>query len=147
MKVIFVKDLKNQGKKNEIKDVKDGYAMNYLIKNGYAVKYTKGSMDRLDSDIQNEKELDTKNRTEAMKLKDKLERENICFSVSNGNGDKIFGSISSKQIVESLTNLGYKIDKKMIVIDNTLNTLGTHIVKIELYKDIYANLNVIIRSK
>ena len=51
MKVIFLKDLKKQGKKNEIKDVSDGYATNYLIKNGYAVKYTKSSSDRLDAEI------------------------------------------------------------------------------------------------
>ena len=55
MKVIFIKDLKKQGKKNEIKEVSDGYATNYLIKNGYAVKYTKSSGDRLEVEIENNK--------------------------------------------------------------------------------------------
>ena len=55
MKVIFIKDLKKQGKKNEIKEVSDGYATNYLIKNGYAVKYNKYSVDRLEVEIQNNK--------------------------------------------------------------------------------------------
>ena len=57
MKVIFIKDLKGQGKKKDIKEVSDGYAMNYLIKNGYAVKYTKTSNEILNNEIQNEKEL------------------------------------------------------------------------------------------
>lgn len=147
MKVIFIRDLKNQGKKNEIKDVKDGYAINFLIKNGYAVKYTKGSVDRLDSDIKSEKELDLEKTKEANKLKEKLEKEVLTFNVSNGKSDKIFGSISSKQIVESLMKLGYEIDKKKIIIDTPLNTLGGHSVRIELYKNIYANLNVYIKSK
>ena len=147
MKVIFIRDLKNQGKKNEIKEVKDGYATNYLIKNGYAVKYTKGSMDRLGSDIQSEKELNEKNIKEANILKEKLEKEVLTFNVSNGKNDKVFGSISSKQIVESLNSLGYKIDKKKIIIDNPLNTLGGHSVRIELYKNIYANLCVNLKSK
>ena len=56
MKVIFLKDLKKQGKKNEIKEVSDGYATNYLIKNGYAVKYTKSSSDRLDAEIMQNKQ-------------------------------------------------------------------------------------------
>ena len=55
MKVIFIKDLKKQGKVNEVKEVSDGYATNYLIKNGYAVKYTKTSKDILSQDIENQK--------------------------------------------------------------------------------------------
>lgn len=147
MKVIFIRDLKNQGKKNEIKEVKDGYATNFLIKNGYAVKYTKGSMDRLDSDIQSERELNEKNILEANKVKEKLEREVLTFNVSNGKNDKVFGSISSKQIVEGLNSLGYKIDKRKILIDSPLNTLGGHTVRVELYKNIYANLCVNLKSK
>ena len=67
MKVIFIKDLKKLGKKNEIKEVSDGYATNYLIKNGYAVKYTKSSGDRLEVEIENNKKNEEKN------IKDNLE--------------------------------------------------------------------------
>ena len=62
MKVIFLKDVKNQGKKGEIKEVSDGYAINFLIKNGYAVKYTKTSLDRLNTDLENDKLLDEQNK-------------------------------------------------------------------------------------
>ena len=146
MKVIFIRDLKNQGKKNEIKEVKDGYAMNYLIKNGYAVKYTKGSVDRLDTDLENKKKEEELAIEDANKLKDKLEKEVITFYVSSKN-DKVFGTISSKQIVESLSKLGYTIDKKKIIIDTPINTLGSHLVKIELYKKINAELQVDLKSK
>ncbi len=71
MKVIFIKDLKGQGKKKDIKEVSDGYAMNYLIKNGYAVKYTKTSNEILNNEIQNEKELFELNTKNAKIIKEK----------------------------------------------------------------------------
>ena len=71
MKVIFLKDLKKQGKKNEIKDVSDGYATNYLIKNGYAVKYTKSSSERLDTEITQNKINEENNIKNALKIKNR----------------------------------------------------------------------------
>ena len=70
MKVIFIKDLKKQGKVNEIKEVSDGYAINYLIKNGYAVKYTKGSASILDKELKIKKEQDEEARSNDLKLKE-----------------------------------------------------------------------------
>ena len=69
MEVIFIKDLKNQGKKGEIKNVKDGYAENFLIKNGYAVKKTKESLNKLEYENKKKKELDESNKQEALKAK------------------------------------------------------------------------------
>jgi len=134
MKVIFIKDLKNQGKKNEIKEVSDGYATNFLIKNGYAVKYTKTSNERLNNDLEKNRQEDEKNKENANILKNKLEKETIKFIVKTGANGKVFGNISSKQISEELTKKNYNIDKKKIQIDNPLNTLGCHYVEIELYK-------------
>jgi len=147
MKVIFIKDLKNQGKKNEIKEVSDGYAQNYLIKNGYAVKYTKTSNERLNDDLEKNRQEDEKNKEFANKLKEKLEKENIKFIVKTGNNGKVFGNISSKQIQDELKKKNYDIDKKKIKIDLALNTLGCHYVEIELYKNIKAKLQVELNEK
>ena len=146
MKVIFIKDLKNQGKRDEIKEVSDGYATNFLIKNGYAVKYTKTSNERLNDDIKAREKKEAKDIEEANKIKNKLAKENIVFNVKTGKDGKVFGNISTKQISEKLAELGYDIDKKKIVLDTNLNTLGTHIIKIILHKKVEAELKVILKD-
>ena len=118
MKVIFIKDLRGQGKKNDIKEVSDGYATNFLIKNGYAVKYTKTSVNILDEQIK-EREIQEKEDIKiASEIKDKIEKETIKFTVKVGKDSKVFGSISTKQISEELKKIGYNIDKKKKLILN-----------------------------
>lgn len=145
MKVIFIKDLKNQGKKGEIKEVKDGYAKNFLIKNGYAIKETKESLKILDRDNKKAQELDEQHKKEAKELKQKLEQEKISFQVKTGQNDKVFGSISAKQIKDKLDEK-YKIDKKQILIKNPITSLGFHEVEIHLYKDIIAKIKVEVKK-
>lgn len=147
MKVIFIKDLRGQGKKSEIKEVSDGYAQNFLIKNGYAVKYTKTSSTRLENDlILNEKE--TKRKTEeALKIKESLEKLNLKFPVKTGVQDKVFGSISSKQIEAELTKKGFKINKKNIEIVNPISSLGYHNIVINLFKNVSANIKIEVVKK
>lgn len=142
MKVIFVKDLKKQGKKNEIKEVSDGYAVNYLIKNGYAVKYTKSSSDRLDVEMANDKKTEEENIKIATEIKNKMEKETFTFVVKTGKDGRVFGSISSKQIYEKLTEFGYNVDKKKIVINDALTSLGMYYVDVELYKKVVAKIRV-----
>lgn len=147
MKVIFIKDLKGQGKKDEIKEVKDGYAMNYLIKNKYAVMYTEGSNKRLNDEINIRNEQYKIDVSNALKLKEKLEKEKLIFKVKTGKEDRVFGSISSKQIKEKLDDIGYKIDKKKILIDIPICSLGTSFVSVELHKEVVAKLEVVLEKE
>ena len=147
MKVIFIKDLKKQGKVDEIKEVSDGYAINYLIKNGYAVKYTKGSNERLNDDIKARTLKEENDIKEATKIKEKLQKENIIFKVKVGKNSKVFGNISTKQIEQNLKELGYDIDKKKIILDTALNSLGTHNVKIILHKKVETTLKVTLKEE
>ena len=122
-------------------------AQNFLIKNGYAVKYTKTSSTRLENDlILNEKE--TKRKTEeALKIKESLEKLNLKFPVKTGVQDKVFGSISSKQIETELTKKGFKIDKKNIEIVNPISSLGYHNIVINLFKNVSANIKIEVVKK
>lgn len=142
MEVIFIKDLKNQGKKGQIKNVKDGYAENFLIKNGYAVRKTKENLSKLEHENLKKEKENQANKEEALKLKEKLAKETLEFTVKTGEGDKVFGSISVKQIKDALEKKGYKIEKNMIDIDGTIASLGFHDVKINLYQDVVATIKV-----
>ncbi len=142
MKVIFLKDVKGQAKKGEIKEVKDGYAQNYLIKNGYADKLTESSYKKYLNDKKEEQEEDMKNRKEANETKLALEKVELVFKVKTGKMDKVFGSVSSKQIKEDLEKLGIFVNKKQIDMQEGLSTLGYHNVNVQLYKDVYGVVKV-----
>lgn len=146
MKVIFIKDLKKQGKVNDVKEVSDGYAVNFLIKNGYAVKYTKTSNDILKKDLKDIEIKKSNDIKEANALKDKIEKITLKFKLKSNNG-KVFGSISSKQICEELLKYDIKIDKKCIKLDNNISTLGVTNVICNLYKGVDANIKVMVADK
>ena len=114
MEVIFIKDLKNQGKKGQVKNVKDGYAENFLIKNGYAVKKTKENLLKLNQEQTKKAKEDAANKEEAKLLKEKLSKVTLDFKVKTGEGDRVFGSISVKQIKDELRKQSYKIEKSSI---------------------------------
>ncbi len=142
MKVIFLKDVKNQGKKGEIKEVKDGYGMNFLIKNGYAVQATNTGVNRLKKE-KAEAELEENLKIkDCEKLKESLEKLTIEIPVKTGEQDRVFGSVSTKQIVSELKRLGYEIDKKGIEIDSGLASLGIHQIKIVLHKKVIATVKI-----
>ena len=146
MKVILLKDVKKQGKKDDIIDVSDGYARNYLIKNNLAVPVTKRSKEVLDIAIE-KRELEEEALVKSLnEIKNKLENKEISFVVKTGKEDKVFGVISSKQISEELKKMGYDIDKKCIKIDGSISSLGTHEVLVSLHKKVSFKIKVILRK-
>ena len=142
MEVIFIKDLKNQGKKGQVKNVKDGYAENYLIKNGYAVKKTKENLQKLNYELAKKEKENQANKQAALELKEKLAKVVLEFKVKTGEGDKVFGSISVKQIKDELNKRGFKVEKSAIKLDTTISSLGFHNVDLELYNDVIATVKV-----
>ena len=147
MKVIFIKDVKGQGKKNEIKDVKDGYAMNFLIKNGYAMAANQTNLKNFEKQRQTEKLEESLLIKDMESLKQKIEKETLQFQVKTGEQEKMFGTISAKQIKEELSKLGYNIDKTKIKIDHPIMSLGMHTVQIELHKEVLATIKIHVQGK
>lgn len=144
MKVILLKDVKKQGKKDEVIEVSDGYANNFLIKNGLAVRFTEGSSKKLNYELKVRQDEEDALVKEYEKIKSELENKKIVFTVKSGESGKIFGTISSKQISEELKKMGYKIDKKTIVMDHIIDTLGTHKVLANVHKRVSIELTVVV---
>ncbi|MFA6777269.1 MAG: 50S ribosomal protein L9 [Bacilli bacterium] len=146
MKVILLQDVKKQGKKDDVIEVADGYAQNFLIKKGLAIKYTAGSKTYLEKKLKAERKKTEKNIKEANLIKAKLEKLEIVFKVKTGKEGKMFGSISAKQIVDELLKKDLKIDKKTIKIDGSIDTLGHHQVKLNLHKKVCAKLKIQVKE-
>lgn len=145
MKVILIEDVKKQGKKGEIINVKDGYG-NFLINNHQAVLLTDTGLNRLSKEKEQaalEEDLAIK---EANTIKDKLGKEKISFTVKTGAGDRVFGSISSKQIADELKKKGYTIDKKQIHLDIPISSLGFFDVEIMLHKKVKGVIKVEVKK-
>lgn len=142
MKVIFTKDVKGQGKAGDIKEVKDGYAQNFLIRNGYAVAYTARSKEILDISNKNKADAEAAEIKRCEALKKELKDRVLTFKVKTGKQDQVFGTISTKQIATELDKLGYKIDKKKIVLSEPISSLGYHEVKINLHKKVQAVVTI-----
>lgn len=147
MKVILLKDVKKQGKKDDILEVSDGYANNYLIKNKLAVPYSKKSKEVLDTELETRRMDEEKNIASCEKLKEQILKKELIFKLKSGNSGKTFGTISVKQINEELKKLGFSIDKKCIHLNEPIDTLGTHLVEIELHKKVKFNLTIRIEDK
>lgn len=145
MKVILLEDVKNVGKKDSVVDVKDGYAKNFLLKLNKAKLYTDTSKAILKNHLAELDAEEQKRRDQAIELKNKIEQVQLVFALKLNN-NKVSGLISHKAIIEALNEKhGIKIDKFMLVSDNL--SIGRHILKVKLYKDIVASLAILVEQE
>ena len=141
MRVILLKDVKKQGKKDDVIDVKDGYGT-YLINNKLAVLETKGSSKILKKQQEEAALEESLLLKECEDIKRKLEKMTLNFNVNTGKNGQVFGQISTKQIAEELKKKGFDIDKRKIKLDVPINTLGVTNVKVILHKNVEATLKI-----
>ncbi|HZG73077.1 MAG TPA: 50S ribosomal protein L9 [Chondromyces sp.] len=148
MKVIFLKDVKGKGKKGEVKNVADGYAHNFLFKQGLAVEATSGNQKALEAQKNKEAELAKQELEEAKKLKETVENLTVELKAKSGEGGRLFGSITSKQIAEELKKShNIKIDKRKIEMEDAIRALGYTNVPVKLHPEVTATLKVHVKEE
>ncbi|MFC0296075.1 50S ribosomal protein L9 [Geobacillus jurassicus] len=148
MKVIFLKDVKGKGKKGEIKDVADGYANNFLFKQGLAIEATPANIKALEAQKQKEQRQAAEELANAKKLKEELEKLTVEIPAKAGEGGRLFGSITSKQIAEALhAQHGLKLDKRKIELADAIRSLGYTNVPVKLHPEVTATLKVHVKEQ
>ena len=146
MKVVLLKDLKGKGKKGDIINVNDGYASNFLIPNGYAVAGSNSAVNEANQAKQANAYREEQNRLHAQDLANKLKGSAVTIKVKSGANNKIFGSVTNKEVSAELLKQGFDIDKKKIELEQ-VKMLGTYSAKIKLYPNISAVIDVNVVSE
>ncbi|MBQ1192756.1 MAG: 50S ribosomal protein L9 [Lachnospiraceae bacterium] len=143
MEVILLEDVKSLGKKGEIVKVNDGYARNFVLPKKLGVEATGKNLNDLKLQKANEIKVAKEKLEEAKELAKKIEEKPVTLSIKSGEGGKAFGSVSTKEIAAAVkAQLSLEIDKKKMMLDEPIKTLGTHIIKVKVHREVTANLTV-----
>ena len=142
MKIILNKKIDTLGDAGQIVSVKNGYARNYLIPKGLATLATDKNIKQIETMLEEQANRDARTHSNLELLAEKLNKMTLKFSLKAGEDDKLFGSVTSSMITEEIINNGYSLDKKDIIIEEPIKTIGNHFVNIRLSADINAKIKV-----
>ena len=147
MEVILLEDVKSLGKKGEIVKINDGYARNYVLPKKLGLEATSTNLNNLKLQKANQAKIEKEKLEEAKSLAEKIEQLSVTLQIKSGEGGKTFGSVSTKEIAAAVkSQLNLEIDKKKMVLDEPIKTLGNHIIKVKLHKEVTANLTVKVKE-
>ncbi|MBF4502117.1 50S ribosomal protein L9 [Savagea sp. SN6] len=143
MKVIFTQDVKGKGKKGEVKEVSPGYAQNFLLKNNLAVEATPQNLARLEGQKKRAQKDAAEELKEAQQLKAVLDETTVEMKAKSGEGGRLFGSITTKQIAEALKKQkDIKVDRRKMELPDAIRALGYTNVPIKLHPEVTATMKV-----
>ncbi|MEC2055171.1 50S ribosomal protein L9 [Peribacillus psychrosaccharolyticus] len=147
MKVIFLKDVKGKGKKGDVKNVADGYAHNFLLKQGLAVEASNTNVKTLEAQKNKENNLAAEELEQAKELKETIEKITVELEAKAGEGGRLFGSITTKQIAAELQKKhGIKLDKRKMELNDGIRSLGHTKVAVKLHPEVSATLTVHVKE-
>ena len=143
MEIVLLEDVKALGKKGQIVTVNDGYARNFILPKKLGVEATSKNLNDLKLKKANDAKLAAEILAAAKELAAKLDESKVTLSIKAGEGGRAFGSVSNKEISKAITDqLGLEIDKKKIVLNAPIKSIGSFEVPIKLHKDVTARLAV-----
>ena len=146
MKVILLKDVKGQGKKNDVIEVSDGYGRNFLIKNGLATIATSTQVNSINISKAAEENRKAAEKAEAIKLAKELETKTVVVEIKTGETGKLFGALNTQAIADALKKQGVDIDKKKIVLSDPIKSVGEYTITVKPYAEVSAKLKVIVKA-
>ncbi|CEH36034.1 50S ribosomal protein L9 [Romboutsia lituseburensis] len=148
MKVILLKDVKGTGKKGEVKEVSDGYARNYLLAKKLAVVADNTSMKELNEKNKSQEIKAQKEYEAAVELGKQMEELNVVIYSKAGDGGRLFGSITSKEIAEQIKKQhNIEVDKRKISLDEPIRVLGSRVVDIKIHQKVTTKMRVDVKEK
>ena len=142
MKVILRKDFESLGKVGEIAEVKAGYARNFLIPQGIALKADRKNIKLLETEQQKLQLKLSKDKKSAEQLAEKLSTVSCTAAVTVGDEDRVFGSVTTKDISDLLKDKGFDIDRKRILLDDPIKELGIYDIPIKLHTEVEAKIKL-----
>lgn len=143
MRVILKQDIRALGKKGDIKEVADGYARNFLLPKGLAIEATPGNLKILSDQKEMTAQKELREREEAQELAGRLNGLVIDFKVKTGEGGRLFGSITGKDLADQIyQKTKIELDKRKLEIEDSIKSVGKYQVKAHLYKGITAEITV-----
>lgn len=147
MKVILLQDVKSLGKKGDEVNVNDGYARNMLLKKGLGVEATAQNKNNLKLQKANDDKIAKENLEAAQAFGKEIESKEVVLTIKVGEGGRVFGSVSAKEIAEAAkSQLGYDFDKKKMQLSSPIKEIGTTMVPIRLHPKVTAELKVVVRE-
>ncbi|MBD9158049.1 50S ribosomal protein L9 [Lachnospiraceae bacterium] len=147
MKVILIEDVKSLGKKGQLVDVNDGYARNFILAKKLGLEATPKNLNDLKLKKANDEKVAKEIYEEAKAFGERLKEMEVNVTIKTGEGGKIFGSVSSKEIAEAAkAQLGIELDKKKMVLPSPIKVLGTTMVPIKLHPKVTSELKVNVRE-
>jgi large subunit ribosomal protein L9 len=148
MKVVLLRDVPHLGRSGEVKEVADGYARNYLIPKGLAVPATEGLIRHAAETRQAMEQRRIRQLSSARETAARLQGATITIRARAGQGDRLYGSVTSQQIAEAIAQqLGVEVDRRRIELDQPIRTLGTHPVTVRLGPEITAQVQVVVERE
>ena len=136
MKIILRSDVDRLGKSGDVVNVAAGYARNYLLPRGLALEATSRGMQQMEVDRRREEKAVVRRKEEAEAIAAKLEQLSLTISKQAGESDKLFGTVTAIEIAEAIGKEGLEIDKRKIVLEEPIKTLGIYTIPIKLHADV-----------
>lgn len=146
MKIVLLQSIRGLGDPGEIVNVKSGYARNYLIPQDMAVYATKNNISKIENRIEKAKAIELEKVEKLKSVAEKIDKLVVKFELKAGEEDKLFGSVTTQMISEGLLDQGFNVERKDIVINEPIKTLGNHYVSIYLHKDVSCKVKIKVKA-